>query len=101
MIKFFTLFTILIIIVGLSVFLYNATSNRLARKIRSVIQFFLESFTAVIVVSVLTAVFIFVLKPLAIKVSRIDTTSEIHDGHIPLTGGISIFCNLFDFGDFQ
>ena len=57
------------------------------------IQFFLKSFTAVIVVAVLTAVFIFVLKPLAIKVSLIDTPTvrKIHDGHIPLTGGISIF----------
>jgi len=58
-----------------------------------VTQFFLQNFNAVIVVSLLTVFFIFVLRPLATKASFVDTptTRKIHEGKIPLTGGISIF----------
>lgn len=57
------------------------------------IQFILQNFNAVIVVSLLTVFLIFVLRPLAIKASYTDTpnTRKIHKGKIPLTGGISIF----------
>lgn len=56
-------------------------------------HFALQNFNAVIVVSLLTVFLIMVLRPLAIKASLTDTptTRKIHEGQIPLTGGISIF----------
>jgi len=58
-----------------------------------VINFILQNFSAVIVVSTLTVLLILVLRPLAIKASLTDTPNarKIHQGQIPLTGGISIF----------
>jgi len=58
-----------------------------------VTQFFLQNLNAVIVVSMLTMVLILVLRPFAMLVSYTDvpTLRKIHQGQIPLTGGISIF----------
>jgi len=56
-------------------------------------QFVLQNFNVVIVVSLLTVFLVIALRPLAIKASFMDTptTRKIHEGKIPLTGGISIF----------
>lgn len=57
------------------------------------IQFVLQNFNAVIFASLLTFLLILVLRPLAIKASFTDkpTARKMHQGQIPITGGISIF----------
>lgn len=57
------------------------------------IQFIYQNQDVVIFASLLTAVLSLSLRPLAIKTSFLDTPNErkTHQGHIPLTGGISIF----------
>ena len=57
------------------------------------IQFVLQNFISIFFVSLLTALSILVLRPLAIKASFTDTPTlrKMHEGKIPTTGGISIF----------
>ena len=61
------------------------------------IKFVFQNFNALIVVSLLTVFLILVLRPLAIKTSFTDkpTSRKMHQGQIPLTGGISIFFATF------